>query len=113
MHQTNVIFVIISIIKYFISKHFLRYFIGFKHECNSSEPYLWNGCHGLLQKTMNFTDVATVSVKGSDYRIHFWYMRKDYAISMMNNFDLNNKRSVPYLFLLYIYIYKNERMQFY
>ena len=28
---------------------------------------------------MNF-NVATVSIKGSDYRIHFWYMNKDDAI---------------------------------
>ena len=27
-------------------------------------------CHDLMQKTMNSNDVAIVSVKGSDYRIH-------------------------------------------
>ena len=27
-----------------------------------------------MQKAMNFNDVAIVSVKGSHYRIHFWYM---------------------------------------
>ena len=40
--------------------------IGFKYE-----PYLCNGYYGLMQKAMNFNDVAIVSVKGSDYRIHF------------------------------------------
>ena len=35
------------------------------------EPYLCNGCHNLMQKAMTFNDVAIVSVKGSDYRIHF------------------------------------------
>ena len=40
---------------------------------------------------MNFNDVAIVSVKGNDYRIHFWYMRKDDAISIMNNSNLNEK----------------------
>ena len=35
------------------------------------EPYLLNGCHDSMQKVMNFNDVAIVSVKGSDYRIHF------------------------------------------
>ena len=29
--------------------------IGFKYE-----PYLCNGCHDLMQKTMNFNDVAIV-----------------------------------------------------
>ena len=38
---------------------------------------------------MTFIDVATVSVKGSDYRIQFWHMGKDGAISMINNHDLN------------------------
>ena len=35
------------------------------------EPYFCNGCHYLMQKAMNFNDVAVVSIKGSDYRIHF------------------------------------------
>ena len=65
--------------------------IGFKYECNSIEPYLWNGFHGLMQKAINFTDVAIVSVKGSDYRIHFWCMSKDDAISIINNSNLNEK----------------------
>ena len=33
---------------------------GLKHE-----PYLCNGCHGLMQKVISFNDVATVYVKGS------------------------------------------------
>ena len=55
--------------------------IGFKYE-----PHLCNGCHDLRQKAMSFNDVAIAYVKGSAYRIHFWYMRKDDAISTMNNF---------------------------
>ena len=47
-----------------------------------------------MQKAMNFTNVAIVSVKGSDYRIYFWYISKDDAISIMNNSDLNDKRGV-------------------
>ena len=34
------------------------------------EPYLCNGCHDLMQKTMNFNDAAIFSIKGNDYRIH-------------------------------------------
>ena len=30
------------------------------------ELYLCNGCHDLIQKAMNFNDVAIVSVKKSD-----------------------------------------------
>ena len=50
------------------------------------EPSLCNGCHDLMQKAMSFNDVAIVSVKGSDYRIHFWYMSKDDAINIMKHF---------------------------
>ena len=34
-------------------------------------PYLCNGCHDLIQKAVNFNDVAIVSIKGNDYRIDF------------------------------------------
>ena len=42
---------------------------GFKFE-----PYLCNSCHDSMQKAINFNDVAIVSVKKSNYRIHFCYM---------------------------------------
>ena len=55
------------------------------------EPYLCNGCHDLMQKPMNFNNIAIVSIKGNDYRIHFWYMSKNDAIIIMNNSSLNEK----------------------
>ena len=58
------------------------------------EPYLCNGSHDLMQKTMNFNDAAIVSIKGNGYRIHFWYMSKDDAMSIMNYSNLNEKRGV-------------------
>ena len=42
-----------------------------------------------MRKAIDFDDVSIVSVKGSDYRIHFWYMSKDDAINIMNNSNLN------------------------
>ena len=63
--------------------------IGFKYE-----PYLCNDCHDFIQKAMSFNDVAIVYVKGSAYRIHFWYMSKDDAVSIMNNSNLNDKKGV-------------------
>ena len=62
--------------------------IGFKYEL-----YLCNGCHGLMQKAMNFNDVAIVSIKGRDYRIYFWCIRKDDAINIMSS-NLKEKRIV-------------------
>ena len=57
----------------------------------SHQKYLCNGCH---DKAMNFNDVAIVSIKGNDYGIHFWYMSKDDAISIMHNSNLTDKESV-------------------
>ena len=45
----------------------------------------------LMQKAMNFNDAAIVSVKGSDYRIHFWYMSKNVAINIMKNSNVSEK----------------------
>ena len=56
---------------YFVDKNF------------NYEPYLCNGCHDLMQK-------AIVSIKGNDYRIHFWYMSKNDAINIMNNSSSND-----------------------
>ena len=39
-----------------------------------------------MQKAVNFNDVALVSIKGSDYRIHFWYMIKNDAAKYNENF---------------------------
>ena len=44
-----------------------------------------------MQEAMNFNDFAIASVKGSDYRIHFWNISKDDAVIIMNNSDLNDK----------------------
>ena len=63
--------------------------IVFKHG-----PYLCNSCHDLTQKAMSFNNVAIVYVKGSTYRIHFWYMSKDDAINIMNGSNLIDKRGV-------------------
>ena len=60
--------------------------IGFKYE-----PYIFNGCHGLMRKAMNFNDAAIVSIKGSDYRIHFRYISIDDVINIMKNSNLNEK----------------------
>ena len=63
----------------------------FLDKCFKYEPYLCNSCHDLMQKAIDFNDVATVSMKGSDYRIHLCYMSKDDAIDTMKNSNLNEK----------------------
>ena len=63
--------------------------IGFKYG-----PYLCNVCHNLMQKAMSFNNVAVVYVKGSAYRIHFLYMRKDHAIDIVNNSNLVDEKGL-------------------
>ena len=43
---------------------------------------------------MSFDDVAIVYVKGSAYKIHFWHMSKNNAISIMNNSNFVDKKGV-------------------
>ena len=68
------------------------------------EKYLCNGCHDLMKKAMNFNDVAIVSVKESDYRIHFWDMSKDNVMNIMKNSNLNKK----WIIIIFFTIYENE-----
>ena len=63
--------------------------IGLKYE-----PHLCSDCHVLMQKAVNFNDVAIVYIEESDYRIHFWYMSKDDAFNIMNNSNLIGKMGV-------------------
>ena len=69
---------------YFIDKNF------------NYEKYLCNGFHDLMQKAMSFNDVASVSISGNEYRLHFWYMRKNDAIALMTNSNLNDKNGILY-----------------
>ena len=57
---------------------------------------------------MSFNDVTIVYVKGSAYRIYFWYMSKDDAISIMNNSNLLDERD---FFKFFYQNIKNEWMQ--
>ena len=85
MHQKSVI--IVCYYWYFSDKNF-KY-----------ELYLFYGYHNLMQKAMNFNDVATASVKESDYRIHFCYMSKNDATNIMKMFNQMDRYN---FFLLYI-----------
>ena len=45
----------------------------------------------VVTVAMSFNDVASVSSKGNDYRIRFYYMSKDEAINLLKNADLTKK----------------------
>ena len=70
----------------------IRHYWYFLDKNVSYQPHLCNGCHDLMQKAMSFNDVAIVSIKCIDYIIHFWYMSKDDAISIMHNSNLIDKK---------------------
>ena len=55
-----------------------------------------------MQKAVNFNGVVIFSVKGSDNRIHFWYMSKDDVMNTMKNSDLNDKKWIVINFFLKI-----------
>ena len=63
--------------------------IAFKYE-----PYLCNGCHDLMQKAMNFNNIAIVYIKRNAYRVNFWYLNKDDAINIMNGSILLDKQGI-------------------
>ena len=44
-----------------------------------------------MQKALSFNNVAVAYVKGSAYRIHFWYMSKDDVINIINGSNLTDK----------------------
>ena len=72
------------------------------------EPYLCNGCHDLMQKAMNFNVVVIVSIKGNDYKIHFWYMSKDDAINITKKSNLNEKQN-HYISQYNIFLFLNVK----
>ena len=51
---------------------------------------------------MSFNDVPIIYVKEGAYSIHFWYMNKDDAISIVNNSNLIDKKGFYIFFLQYI-----------
>ena len=58
------------------------------------QPEVCDGSHDLMQKSINFNDVTIVTVKRSDYRVHFLYMSKDEAINLIRNADLTKQNRI-------------------
>ena len=76
MHQKNPKFVITGTLKISVL---------------SMNQHLCNGCHGLMQKAVSFNDVAIVYVKGSAYRIHFWYKAVEYRSKSKEYLNIKTK----------------------
>ena len=48
---------------------------------------------------MGFNNIAIVYIKGSGYRIHFWYISKDDAVNITNDSNLVDKTSILYIYI--------------
>ena len=82
VHQNNLIFVTIGVLKILV--------FSMNHIFAMAVQKLRS--YDLMQKAMSFNNFAIVYVKGSVYRIHFCYMSKDDAISIMNNSNFVDKK---------------------
>ena len=67
---------------YFLDKNF------------SYGPYLCDGCYNIMQKSIDFKNIAIVYVKGSAYRICFLCMSNYKAKSLMANSNLIEKMGI-------------------
>ena len=67
---------------YFLDKNF------------SYGPYLCNGCYNVMQKSIDFKNIAIVHVKKSAYKIYFLYMSKREAKGLITNSNLIDKKGV-------------------
>ena len=63
----------------------------FLHKTFSYGPYLCDGCYNILQKSINFKNIAIVHIKKSAYRIYFQHVSKHKAKKIMKKFDLIGK----------------------
>ena len=64
--------------------YFLNYSFKF-------QPNVCNRCYDLLMMSMDFSDIAILNIKGSDYRCIISLSSKDVAIYLMQNADLTEK----------------------
>ena len=55
------------------------------------QPNVCNRCHDLLTMSINFSDIAILNIKGSDYCCIISRISKSEAINLMQNTDLTKK----------------------
>ena len=69
-----------------ICHHWYYKDISFKYQ-----PYVCKGCHDFSMIVQNLDDFLILRIKGADYRCCMVNMNKKDAISLLNNFVLDNK----------------------
>ena len=56
------------------------------------QPNVCDRCHNLLMMFMNLSGIATINIKGSDYRFIVSLISKIEAINLIQNTDFTEKR---------------------
>ena len=75
------------------------YFLNFSFKF---QPNVCNRCHDLFMMYKNFSNIAILNIKGSDYRCIVSLIRKDESINLMQKywFDWENRNIIKYKNLL-------------
>ena len=81
---------------YFLDKNF------------SYGPYLYDGCYNIMQKYIDFKNIAIVHIKKNAYRIYFLCMSKHEAKKLMTNSNLINKMGILWMVMNEKYYDENE-----
>ena len=66
--------------------------IGYKYE-----PYVCNVCHDLLMVVYDLKYFMILNIKGVAYRCYVFNMSKNEAITLLNNYVLDNKRVLKWI----------------
>ena len=75
-------------------KYILCHYWYFLFKNFSYGPYLCDGCYNIIQKSINFKNIAIVHIKKSAHRICFLYMSKREAKKLMTNSNFIDKKGV-------------------
>ena len=59
-------------------------------------PFTSDGCYNMVQRSIDFKDIAIIYVKKTAYRVYFKDISKNKAKKVMNKFDLIGKTGVIY-----------------
>ena len=68
----------------------------FLHKNFNYSPFTCDGCYNIVQKSIDFKNIAIFHVKKSAYRIYFKDISKHNAKKLMNKFDLIGKTADIY-----------------
>ena len=77
---------------YFLDKNF------------SNGPYLCDGCYSIMQKSIDFKNIAIAYVKTSACRIHFLCMSKHKVKKLIANSNLIDEKGILSFYFFFRYV---------